>query len=254
MRTGKIAQEIAGQPNSCAFLQFSASRSRAGDRVSSKQRKNWQTILMRCLSSNPLRIYCTLWSTTGCLKASRKGSSEYFLTDAASRRSIWVIELPASLATCGLANCGNSLISLRSEAALLTAPASMSEMASITNQYLRAKLSQQLPDRRVARAIHLFQHQTCRLDSVASHLGLSARQLQRLFQAHVGLEPKIFARIARFQRALHAGRTTGFNWTRIAQDCGYYDQAHLIADFKEFSGAAPAARPVSPMGDCLSAR
>ena len=53
MRTGNIAQEIAGQPNSCAFLQFSASRSRAGDRVSSKQRKNWQTILMRCLQFKP---------------------------------------------------------------------------------------------------------------------------------------------------------------------------------------------------------
>ena len=51
------------------------------------------------------------------------------------------------------------------------------------------------------------------------------------------------------KRALHAGRTTGFNWTLIAQECGYYDQARLIAEFNEFTDAA-----LSPMDDCLSAR
>ena len=135
----------------------------------------------------------------------------------------------------------------------LGSAASISEMSSLTDKFLRSKLTQRSPDQRVARAVRLLQ-QHCRLDSVASTLGLSPGQLQSLFQAHVGMEPKLFARIARFQRALQAERTTDFNWTRIAHDCGYYDQAHLISDFWEFKGEAPTGRPVSAMGDCLAAR
>jgi len=70
--------------------------------------------------------------------------------------------------------------------------------------------------------------------------GLSTRQLQRRFKAEVGIGPKLLARIQRFQRIFWALESSP-EWVQVALQCGYYDQAHLIRDFRDFSGAAPAA-------------
>lgn len=67
--------------------------------------------------------------------------------------------------------------------------------------------------------------------------GLSPRQVQRLFAERVGISPKRLARIARFQRALTAIERG--NGARVAVDCGYYDQAHMVREFREFTGLAP---------------
>src|SRR5262249_3084784 len=70
--------------------------------------------------------------------------------------------------------------------------------------------------------------------------GLSARTFIRLFTGEVGLTPKLFCRLRRFQRALGlARRGRPIGWADIALDCGYYDQAHLIRDFRAFSGFTP---------------
>jgi AraC-like DNA-binding protein len=72
--------------------------------------------------------------------------------------------------------------------------------------------------------------------------------LTRLFQQEVGLTPKHFARVRRFLRVVQATRPqrTGqtqqrVNWARLAVDCGYYDQAHLINEFHAFAGVSPSA-------------
>jgi AraC-like DNA-binding protein len=54
------------------------------------------------------------------------------------------------------------------------------------------------------------------------------------------VSPKVFTRLARFHRALRAARGRGrANWAGIAAAAGYYDQAHLVAEFRAIAGAAP---------------
>jgi AraC-like DNA-binding protein len=76
--------------------------------------------------------------------------------------------------------------------------------------------------------------------SVAQDLGLSARHLRRIFHEVVGLSPKAFFKLQRFERALQAATDGGdITWSDIAMDAGYYDQAHMIADFRSIVGATP---------------
>src|SRR6185369_16293025 len=79
------------------------------------------------------------------------------------------------------------------------------------------------------------------LASLAGHLGISSRQLERRFERRVGLPPKLFGRMQRFQRVFHQIEDGRPSWVNAAVACGYYDQAHLIRDFKDFSGEAPTA-------------
>jgi AraC-like DNA-binding protein len=76
---------------------------------------------------------------------------------------------------------------------------------------------------------------------VANRIGWSTRQLQRRFKDVVGISPKLFARMQRFQRVLRAMDGPNSDWVDAAVHCGYYDQAHLIRDFREFSGKTPTA-------------
>lgn len=79
---------------------------------------------------------------------------------------------------------------------------------------------------------------------VSRHLGLSERRLIRVFAAEVGLTPKLFGRIQRFQRTIEAASEEDRSepdWAHLAWSCGYCDQSHLISDFVEFSGFTPGA-------------
>jgi AraC-like DNA-binding protein len=75
---------------------------------------------------------------------------------------------------------------------------------------------------------------------IADKTGYSQKHLIKLFRNHVGVTPKAFMKIIRFQLAIsdiEKGRVKG--WAGLALDCGYYDQAHFIHDFREFSGFTP---------------
>ena len=77
--------------------------------------------------------------------------------------------------------------------------------------------------------------------AIADRVGLSHRRLIEIFTAEVGVPPKLFARLQRFQRAMSViqqARVAG--WANLALGCGYCDQSHLIRDFREFSGFSPA--------------
>lgn len=81
------------------------------------------------------------------------------------------------------------------------------------------------------------------IDGLAANLNVGRRQLERDFQTRVGISPKTFAQVARVQRALVLHQSNhSWTWSRIAQEAGYYDHAHLIADFRRFTGAAPTLR------------
>lgn len=84
---------------------------------------------------------------------------------------------------------------------------------------------------------------------VTDRLGLTSKRLLRRFCDQVGLPPKRFARVRRFQRALAAiPHDRPVDWAELATSCGYFDQSHLIRDFHEFAGVSPTAyRPRTPL-------
>jgi AraC-like DNA-binding protein len=80
------------------------------------------------------------------------------------------------------------------------------------------------------------------VNAVAVELGVSERHLRRVFRETVGMSPKKFAKLTRFHRALRAAHEdTRASWASIAAAAGYYDQAHLIAEFRVLAGATPQA-------------
>jgi AraC-like DNA-binding protein len=78
--------------------------------------------------------------------------------------------------------------------------------------------------------------------AVARYVGLSQRRFIQVFAAEVGLTPKLYGRVRRFERARELVRqATAPDWAGIAVSCGYCDQSHLIRDFRAFSGLSPLA-------------
>jgi AraC-like DNA-binding protein len=79
------------------------------------------------------------------------------------------------------------------------------------------------------------------VESLAEILGISLRKLDRTFNTRVGLPPKTLCRIVRFQQVfkiLERGEISR-DWAQNTLDCGYYDQAHFVKEFREFTGKAP---------------
>lgn len=82
------------------------------------------------------------------------------------------------------------------------------------------------------------------LDRLTSEAGLSERQFRRACLAQSGISPKYLQRILRFRRAVERVRAMVSQpaqpgWAHLAAACGYYDQAHFIREFQEFSGLTP---------------
>jgi AraC-like DNA-binding protein len=78
--------------------------------------------------------------------------------------------------------------------------------------------------------------------AVTDQIGLSAKRFIQAFRDETGFTPKVFCRIRRFQQALN--RMSGcksVEWADVALDCGYFDQAHFIHDFRAFSGINPTS-------------
>lgn len=77
---------------------------------------------------------------------------------------------------------------------------------------------------------------------VALDLGVSERHLRRVFHETIGVAPKTFTKLSRFHYAIRTARADARpRWANIAAAAGYYDQAHLIADFRAIAGATPRA-------------
>ena len=76
------------------------------------------------------------------------------------------------------------------------------------------------------------------VSSLADEIGVSRHHLSRRFHDQVGLSPKSLARVFRFRSALRTARS-GASWAQVAAESGYYDQAHLNADFRAIAGCTP---------------
>ncbi len=76
--------------------------------------------------------------------------------------------------------------------------------------------------------------------SLADYACLSTKQFNRKFTEFVGMKPKQFTQIVRFQNAIYNQQIQSVkNLTELAYKCGYYDQAHFTNEFKSYTGYAP---------------
>lgn len=104
----------------------------------------------------------------------------------------------------------------------------------------------------IAEALARFEaNPSTSVSSIVAQSGYSHRGFVALFRGHVGLGPKTFARVARFQHALAlVARTSQGADARLALEAGYADQSHFSREFRELSGVSPAEyrtlRPASP--------
>jgi AraC-like DNA-binding protein len=135
---------------------------------------------------------------------------------------------------------GNHAADLRDR---LREPASPHARLDLLEQFLRARFASRLDTHprspQIQFALHYFAHNPS-IASVAEsarQIGWSERRLSQVFREEVGLTPKVWCRVQRFQHAvrqLHAG--VDIRWAELALDCGYYDQSHFANEFRAFSG------------------
>lgn len=78
------------------------------------------------------------------------------------------------------------------------------------------------------------------IQNLSARYGFSERYIQKLFMDWVGLTPKKFFSVRRFNKSLELIRSSAAPLTSIAFECGYFDQAHFIKEFKSYTGLTPA--------------
>lgn len=135
---------------------------------------------------------------------------------------------------------GPTILELRER--LLEAPTPAGRIALVESWLCRRARYQAVPEAVIAFAVDQINAgpRAASLEHIARQTGYSQKQFIHLFKKHVGLTPKTFQRIQRFNRVLQEieqGRL--LSWTQISHDCGYYDQAHFIREFREFAGFSP---------------
>jgi AraC-like DNA-binding protein len=117
-----------------------------------------------------------------------------------------------------------------------------SERVQIADQYIANKSSRAGAADSIEIAVNelVRYHGGRRMDALAQHTGLSLRSFQRTFQQRIGVSPKLYARIVRFESALKTkAASPHISWTTVAQEFGYHDHMHMVHDFKQLSGETP---------------
>lgn len=95
----------------------------------------------------------------------------------------------------------------------------------------------------VSAALNIFAsaYPNSTIRDVAKYVGLSQRRFIQVFKSEVGMKPKLFSRIQRFNRTrAFLEENTVLDWVALSVDQGYFDQSHMIREFNEFSGLSPA--------------
>jgi AraC-like DNA-binding protein len=155
----------------------------------------------------------------------------------------------------------NAVVSLRTirprlavalEAAAAVA-GSKTEQAFALMRTLDRALSRMPDGRMIAVVRRLAAGSLMSLDAMVSAHGMSPKTLERRFRNEVGLTPKMFQRVVRFRMAFRMLEHQRGGGARIAAAAGYYDQAHMIRDFRQFTGTSPREffRPETPLAGLL---
>lgn len=122
----------------------------------------------------------------------------------------------------------------------------MEEMASLANTFLLNQLKKQKPVYSkdvIVNISNLILKNAGIVDitQLAQAANMSTRNLERHFIRQTGMSPKLLCCITRFNRAVSLKLDApGENWTSVALSCGYFDQMHLVREFKRFSGNSPS--------------
>jgi AraC-like DNA-binding protein len=147
-------------------------------------------------------------------------------------------------------NCETDLTTLWGRAAqnlrndLREAP-TPAEKFDLLDFALRHRLSESTHQRRIPiidyALTHLHQSPgAITIAALTRDIGVSPRHLSQLFREQIGVSPKLYCRIQRFQQAVqHMHRGDDIHWAELALTCGYYDQSHFANDFHAFSGLSP---------------
>jgi AraC-like DNA-binding protein len=162
------------------------------------------------------------------------GTSEGVLGVPASEMAGRVVELEDLWEAAAVRQLYDRLASVRDTvaAAAVLERALAERFASAVGRSAHVQLALDAADRLTSAKVH----------TVATDLGVSERHLRRVFRETLGVSPKEFAKLERFHRALREARKGGrASWANIAAEAGYYDQAHLIAEFRAISGVTPRA-------------
>jgi AraC-like DNA-binding protein len=123
----------------------------------------------------------------------------------------------------------------------LSASRSSHHQFDLLEKALLARMSDRFLRRpAVTAALAELEQPRIEVGSVARMLGLSRRRFIEIFCEDVGMTPKRYSMVRRFHRALGlAAPSPTPAWSRIAAECGYYDQAHLCRDWLELTGLSP---------------
>jgi AraC-like DNA-binding protein len=137
---------------------------------------------------------------------------------------------------------GTAAVSLREQ---LQTAQTKDDMVRILERFLLARAAWE-QTRHPAITFALTQFQDGRaprsISEVTTQLGLSPKRFIHLFEEAVGLTPKVFCRLLRFQEGLQRiTRRQPVRWADLALDAGYFDQAHFIHNFQAFAGLTPNA-------------
>ncbi len=118
------------------------------------------------------------------------------------------------------------------------------DRVQILERFLLGRMArEQAPHPAVPFALASFQagNEQRSIAEVTAQVGLSPKRFISLFEEAVGLTPKVFCRLLRFQEALRrTPKRPPVQWADLALSCGYFDQAHFIHDFQAFAGMSPS--------------
>ena len=118
-------------------------------------------------------------------------------------------------------------------------------MITIVNNFVRSLIKKQQKPKLLlddACTLLLQKKDSLSIDALAKQACLSTKQLDRKFNERTGVNPKLYAKIIRFDRAFRFKNShPHLDWLRIAVECNYYDYQHLVKDYKAFTGLSPTA-------------
>lgn len=97
----------------------------------------------------------------------------------------------------------------------------------------------------------LMVNPTLQVNDLSDTACLSPKQFGRIFNSYIGMMPKEYARIVRFQKSMWMLQNHCLNYAHIAYCCGYSDQSHFIRDFRQFSGTTPS-QIINPYSDLFT--
>ena len=118
-----------------------------------------------------------------------------------------------------------------------------SEKVELLNQFFESCLKE--PDENdylISKALELVfsENGLLSVTELAEKTVVNERKLERLFQKYIGLSPKFYSRIIRFNYIFRLVQDKKMSWSEVAQYSGFYDQSHFISNFREFTGEDPS--------------